>query len=66
MDIAGATSLKALDLKIDYLTLEAAGASTAQVNVTKELTVDAAGIVNVSYKGSPTIKHSGMGKVRPI
>ncbi|KAA3440550.1 head GIN domain-containing protein [Rufibacter hautae] len=66
MDLAGATTLKALDLKTDYLTLDAAGASNAEVNVAKELSVEAAGIVNVNYKGSPNVKHSGMGKVRPI
>ncbi|WP_197088597.1 head GIN domain-containing protein [Rufibacter radiotolerans] len=66
LDLAGATNLKALELKTNYLTLDAAGASSAQVNVAKELTVDAAGIVTVDYKGSPKVHHSGMGKVRPI
>ncbi|WP_205501473.1 head GIN domain-containing protein [Rufibacter psychrotolerans] len=66
LDLAGAASLKAIDLKTDFFTIDAAGASSAQVNVARELNVDAAGIVSVDYKGSPKIKHSGMGKVRPI
>ncbi|GAB2527955.1 head GIN domain-containing protein [Rufibacter soli] len=66
MDLAGATNLKALELKTNYLTLDAAGASSAQVSVAKELTVDAAGIVTVDYKGSPKVSHSGMGKIRRI
>ncbi|GGK82881.1 head GIN domain-containing protein [Rufibacter glacialis] len=66
LDLAGATELKALDLKTDYLSLDAAGASRAEVNVAKELSVDAAGIARVDYKGSPKVKHSGMGRVRPI
>ncbi|ALI99109.1 head GIN domain-containing protein [Rufibacter tibetensis] len=66
LDLAGAASLKAVDLKTDYFTIDAAGASNAQVNVSKELHVEAAGIVSVGYKGSPKINHSGMGKVRPI
>ncbi|MFB9863191.1 head GIN domain-containing protein [Rufibacter immobilis] len=65
-DLAGATKLKALNLKADYVTIDAAGASTAQVNAAKELNVDAAGIVNVGYKGSPKVNKSGMGKVKPI
>ncbi|RNI23616.1 head GIN domain-containing protein [Rufibacter latericius] len=66
LDLAGASNLKALNLKTDYLTIDAAGASHAEVNVSKELNVEAAGIVSVDYKGSPKINHSGMGKVRPI
>ncbi|MBC3540735.1 head GIN domain-containing protein [Rufibacter sediminis] len=66
LDLAGATNLKALDLKTDYLSIDAAGASNAEVNVAKELNVDAAGIVNIGYKGSPKISHNGMGKVKPI
>ncbi|WP_207433548.1 head GIN domain-containing protein [Sabulibacter ruber] len=66
LDLAGAASLKAIELKTDYFTIDAAGASNAKVNVAKELNVEAAGIVSIDYKGSPKVKHSGMGKVRPI
>jgi hypothetical protein len=66
LDLAGAASFKAADLKTEFFTMDAAGASHAEVHVTKELNVDAAGIVSVDYKGSPKIKHSGMGKVRPM
>ncbi|WP_192822710.1 head GIN domain-containing protein [Rufibacter sp. LB8] len=66
LDLAGASTFKAADLKTEVFTLDAAGASHAEVHVTKQLNVDAAGIVSVDYKGSPKINHSGMGKVRPM
>ncbi|WP_066830390.1 head GIN domain-containing protein [Rufibacter ruber] len=66
LDMAGASSLKAADLKTNYFSIDAAGVSHAEVNVAKELNVDGAGIVSVDYKGSPKVKHTGMGKVRPM
>ncbi|QHL88020.1 DUF2807 domain-containing protein [Nibribacter ruber] len=65
-DVSGATNLKALDLKANYFTLDASGASNAEVYAAKELTVDASGIVSVGYKGSPKVHHTGMGKVKPL
>lgn len=66
LDMSGATNLKATELKAQYLTLDASGAGNAEVFASKELKVDASGIMSVGYKGSPKVQHTGMGKVKPL
>lgn len=66
LEMSGAIKLAATELKTDYLTLNASGTSSLEVNAAKELNVDTSGIVKVAYKGTPKVHHSGMGKVRPI
>ncbi|WP_082780307.1 head GIN domain-containing protein [Rufibacter sp. DG15C] len=66
LEVSGATNLKATELKTQYLALDASGAGNAEVFASKELKVDASGIMSVGYKGSPKVQHTGMGKVKPL
>ncbi|GAB1447894.1 hypothetical protein MASR2M44_08960 [Bacteroidota bacterium] len=66
VELAGASKLMAGDLKTENLKLEAAGAVYFNVNVSKELTIEAAGASKGVYAGNPqvkTINVTGLSKV---
>ncbi|WP_234735991.1 head GIN domain-containing protein [Tellurirhabdus bombi] len=65
-EVSGAASLKAFDLKLESATVEASGASKAQVFATSRLQADASGASSVNYKGSPSVQShtSGASSVR--
>jgi len=66
-DISGASSLRAYDLSVNSISIEASGASNAKVNAKDKLYVDASGMSSVRYKGRPSVtieEESGMSSVR--
>jgi hypothetical protein len=67
-EASGASSLKCFDLRTEVARVDLSGASDADVDVSKELTVDASGASNVSYRGNPRIsqKVSGAGSVARV
>jgi phage shock protein PspC (stress-responsive transcriptional regulator) len=54
-DISGASTLKAYQLDVKKIELQASGASNARVYATHRLTVDASGLSTVRYKGDPDL-----------
>ena len=54
MDIAGASKLDATSLVANTVTIEAAGACSADVHATNTLRADAAGASKIRYKGNPS------------
>ena len=52
--IAGAGTVSAFDFVTEELSCRIAGKGTADINVTKRLNVNVAGMGDVTYKGSPT------------
>lgn len=66
-EISGATSLKAYDLKLAEASVEASGASKAQLFVTERLQADASGASSIRYRGGASnvrSNTSGAGSVR--
>lgn len=66
IDIAGAGSIKALDLTSRYAKLSISGSGSVEINAVDELGVSIAGSGKVRYTGSPTISQSiaGVGSVK--
>ena len=56
--IAGAGEVEAEDLVAQFMHINCAGASKAELNVVRELWAQAAGASKITYKGSPTIKQN--------
>ena len=56
--IAGAGEVEAEDLHVQTMHINCAGASKAEVNVTRELWAQAAGASKITYKGNPQIKQN--------
>lgn len=54
--LAGAGEIEAEDFVAQYMHINCAGASKAEVNVVRELWAQAAGASKITYKGNPTIK----------
>lgn len=68
IDCSGASDLDAEGLEVDYLELDASGASKLIVFVTQKLVLDVSGASTIRYKGDPTIEvdSSGASTVRKI
>ncbi|MFY0651966.1 MAG: PspC domain-containing protein [Cyclobacteriaceae bacterium] len=65
-DISGASNLRSFDLVANSASIEASGASSARVYAKDKLYIDASGMSNVRYKGSPevsVIDESGLSNV---
>jgi hypothetical protein len=56
IECSGASDFKAYDLEAEYCVIKASGASDVQINATKEITVNASGASDVSYKGEAIVK----------
>jgi hypothetical protein len=56
IDLSGASVFKAYDLSSESMDLDVSGASDAQINVVKELQVEASGASNVRYRGDGVLK----------
>ena len=68
LDASGASSVDLADYPVGAATIEASGASSATVNVSGELNVEASGASKVRYLGSPTlgtVDSSGGSSVEP-
>jgi carbon monoxide dehydrogenase subunit G len=66
-NLSGASSLRAFGLEASSVSVEASGASCAQVNAGKEITAEASGASSINYKGEPgtkNINRSGSSSVR--
>lgn len=55
-DISGASILSAFDFPVGQARLKASGASIARVMVSDELSVDASGASEISYRGTPEVQ----------
>jgi hypothetical protein len=55
-EVSGASKFDGIDFKVNSLTIEANGVSSANIYVEKSLDVEISGGSSVRYKGSPTIK----------
>jgi hypothetical protein len=66
MNCSGATKVDARDLQVKTAKAQLSGASTARVNVSDELNVEASGASSLRYSGQPTVKQrvSGASTVR--
>ncbi|RXK85348.1 head GIN domain-containing protein [Filimonas effusa] len=67
VEVSGASTVRAYELSAATCSVEASGASNAQVTATKELSLQASGASNVSYKGEAVVKKlesSGASNVR--
>jgi hypothetical protein len=58
IESTGASDVKGYDLKADYCTAKASGASDINITVNKELTAHASGASDITYKGEGAIKES--------
>jgi hypothetical protein len=56
LDLSGASDLKAFDLIINNLQLEASGAASVSVSVSGKMQINASGAASVRYKGDPDIQ----------
>jgi Putative auto-transporter adhesin, head GIN domain len=56
VDVSGASVLRGFDLMIDVCRVEASGASSVSISVSKELRAEASGASSLRYKGEPSIK----------
>ncbi|WP_345249935.1 head GIN domain-containing protein [Nibrella saemangeumensis] len=65
-EVSGASSLKSFDMSLKDASLELSGASSARVNVTGKLNVDASGASSVRYRGAAAVRSntSGASSVR--
>ncbi len=65
--VAGASSLRGFEYLVENATINATGASKAEVYVTRKLNADAAGASEILYKGLPEISTevSGFSSVKP-
>ncbi len=66
-DVSGASNAKLQDLKAKGGTVQTSGASTAKVNVSQLLKLDASGASTIHYYGSPSrkeIKNTGSSTIR--
>ena len=67
IEVSGASSVRAYELKAAICSVEASGASTVQVTATQELSVQASGASDVSYKGEAVarkLESSGASDIR--
>lgn len=60
-NVNGASTLNAYDLKAESTTVDASGASTANVFASINLNAEASGASNVNYKGNPSVKVDASG-----
>jgi hypothetical protein len=58
IESTGASDVKGYDLKVDYCTAKASGASDINITVNKELTAHASGASDINFKGEGVIKES--------
>ncbi|MEI2711478.1 MAG: head GIN domain-containing protein [Chitinophagaceae bacterium] len=68
IDLSGASVLKAYELEIENCKVEASGASSIGIHVSKQLDVEASGASSIRYIGEPTIKQisvTGSSSVKP-
>lgn len=56
IDLSGASDLKAFELNIKNLNLEASGAASVNVSVSGKMQINASGAASVRYKGDPDIQ----------
>jgi hypothetical protein len=69
VDASGAIDLFAFDFLAESYKLSISGAGKAEINVSKELSVDISGAASVRYKGNPTKNMqdiSGAGSVKKV
>ncbi|MFD2574589.1 head GIN domain-containing protein [Spirosoma soli] len=66
-EISGASNLHAFNYPAERATIDASGASKADLTVANSLTVDASGSSLVRYRGNPSVQQrvSGASKVQP-
>lgn len=67
MIATGASSIKSFDLISSYCKIDASGASSIRVNVSKEMSAEASGASSIQYKGEAIIKDinsSGISSVK--
>ena len=68
IDLSGASVLKAYEFEIENCKVEASGASSIGIHVSKQLDVEASGASSIRYIGEPTIKQisvTGSSSVKP-
>jgi len=66
IDVFGASHLDAFDLKAERVKADVNGASSAKINVTKEIEAHASGAGHISYRGNPSVinkDESGAGSI---
>ena len=65
VEVIGASKLKAFDFEVKRASLQVVGASLAQVNVSEDLEIEAAGMSKVRYRGEAkvSISEAGMSSV---
>jgi hypothetical protein len=66
-DLSGASVVKALEFEIDNCKVDATGASSISINVSKQLDAEASGASSIRYKGEATTKNinsSGASSIR--
>ena len=61
MNCSGAAKFDARDLQVKTAKVQLSGASTARVNVSDDLNVEASGASSLQYSGQPTVKKSVSG-----
>lgn len=57
-DLSGASVVKALDFEIENCKVDASGASSVNIHVTKQLDAEASGASSIRYKGDANVKNS--------
>jgi hypothetical protein len=57
-DLSGASVVKASDFEIENCKVDASGASSVNVHVTKQLDAEASGASSIRYKGDANVKNS--------
>ena len=55
IQLSGASHYRAFDLSSETTMVQGSGTSSVEITATRELKVDASGVTQVRYKGSPTI-----------
>lgn len=61
IEVSGAASLKASELKINSCTIEGSGAANAHITIIDFLDADASGASNIKYKGGNSVKKNTSG-----
>lgn len=67
VDVSGASDVKAFDLRTDVCNAKASGASDINITVNKEITAEASGSSDISYRGdgaTKNIKTSGSSSIK--
>ena len=66
IDISGASDVDAGSLAVETATVDASGASSATVNVSRQLNADASGASKIYYTGNANVNKSASGASRVI